>query len=350
MLKPMNKKRILYICANDGSDTRVNKEILTYSKKYSVDYLGIGSFSEKSYALEFCLSKYLIKGSHKSPFAILKLIIRLRKLLRNNVYSSIHVVDEQLFFFIIPFTKGQPSITLDIFDSYFLKINKPNEKLIVFKKYIYCSANKIIVTDNPRLKLLPVFAQKKAVVIPNVPFNIQYSPKIEDNEKLRLCYFGTLMKNRGSEFIFKLIKNKKVELLMAGWIGDEYTEKLMKMSNVKYLGVLKQHEINNILASLGDYLVAIYPTNNLNNIYASPNKIYDAIHTKTPIIINNGTKVSEFVKKNNTGIVFNNFDLIDADEYVEFLIASKNSFNFEQKMIQKFSWENYENILLNNFS
>jgi glycosyltransferase involved in cell wall biosynthesis len=345
----MDKKRILYISANDGSDTRINKEIITYSKKYIVDYLGIGSYSEKSYALEFCSIKHLIEGNHKSPKVILKLLIRLKQILKTNKYYSIHVVDEQLFCFLIPILKGYPRITLDIFDSFFLKINKPNEKFLWLKKYIYCFANRIIVTDNPRLKLLPRFAQKKAVVIPNVPFKIDYSSKNENNKKLRLCYFGTLLQHRGSEFLFKLIENKKIELLVAGWIGDEYTKKLLLKSNVKYLGVLKQHEINDILARDGDYLVAIYPTNNLNNIYASPNKIYDAIHTKTPIIINNGTKVSEFVKNNNTGIVFNNFDLTNSDEFIEFLIASKNSFNFEQKLIQKFSWENYENILLNKF-
>lgn len=345
------RKRILYIAANDASDTRINKEIKTYSKNYIVDYLGIGNYSENSYALELCTFKYLVSGSHKSPFVIIKFLYKLKKLLKKYKYFSIHVVDEQLFFFLIPILKGSSNITLDIFDSIFLKFNKPGDKLYYLKKYVYSHANRIIVTDNARLKLLPKFAQRKAIIIPNVPFEIKYPSKNKTyNTELTLCYFGTLLQNRGSEFLYNLLESKKVRLLVAGWLGDEYTKKLIRMDNVKYLGVLKQEQINNILAKDGDYLIAIYPTNNLNNIYASPNKIYDALHTKTPIIINDGTKVAKFVKKYNTGVVLNTTDITNIDNFIDFLIRSKYHYKFENDLIKKYSWENYEHTLNNKFN
>lgn len=37
------KKKILYLCINDGSDMRINKEIRTLNKRYDVVFLGVGT-------------------------------------------------------------------------------------------------------------------------------------------------------------------------------------------------------------------------------------------------------------------------------------------------------------------
>ena len=50
-----------------------------------------------------------------------------------------------------------------------------------------------------------------------------------------------------------------------------------------------------------------YEPSNQNNINASPNKIYDAIQTNTPIIINNEVKVAAFVKRKNIGVILDSF-------------------------------------------
>ena len=68
---------------------------------------------------------------------------------------------------------------------------------------------------------------------------------------------------------------------------------------------MHQREIFKILRTKIDYLICIYPCNNLNNIYASPNKIWEASILGVPLIINSEVKVSQIVKNENLGIVIN---------------------------------------------
>lgn len=83
-----------------------------------------------------------------------------------------------------------------------------------------------------------------------------------------------------------------------------------------------------------------------NNINASPNKIYDSIHTKTPVIINHDIIVSEFVRKMNTGFIV---DINAEANYIvlaEKLVKKKNNLSFTDTLISEYCWEKYENILL----
>ena len=240
------------------------------------------------------------------------------------------------------------ALVLDVFDSIFLKYNLPYNRAYFLKIIIYSLPRCIIVTDDRRLKLLPAFAQNKAIVMPNVPFLAKYPLKTKTNE-LVVCLFGTLVRDRGSEFALNMINaNPMIELVCAGWICDKYSEKLLSHPRVSYLGIMSQVESNNYLSKYGDYLLMIYPTNNLNNKYASPNKIYDAIHTKTPVIINSSIYVSSFVASTNIGVVVNDSRYIDYQELCSEIYCKRESFNsvFTESLKKKYSWNNYEDYYL----
>lgn len=340
------KNKILYLCANDGSDTRVSKEIETLSKSFDIFYLGVGKKSDLSFSLEQTHTNKLIAGSHKSLKTILILIINVIKLLSKNKFEKIHVVDEQFYIFFLPFLLGQ-KVVLDIFDSFFLKLNLPNNKFYVGKKIIYGFPKKIIVTDENRFGLLPKFAQKKSVVIPNVPKYQKYVKVTDDNRKLTICYFGSLHKDRGTFFLDELLSySEGVRVIAAGWLMDDYTKKFIKNDKVEYLGVMRQQQVNEILTNNGDYLLALYPVNNINNIYASPNKIYDGIQTQTPVIVNSEIIVSSFVKDNNFGFVIENMNDVNFKELIYELKKLKDTYNFDPETIKKYSWEMYEEKLL----
>ena len=170
---------------------------------------------------------------------------------------------------------------------------------------------------------------------------------LKNNDKgIVICYFGTLVKNRGSEFIYNLLlSNSDIDVVCAGWISDKYSEDLLRHQKVKYLGVINQEEANQYLSQYADYLLAIYPENNLNNLNASPNKIYDAIHAEVPVIINKNIKVSNFVLENNTGVVVDMHN-IDYPLLAKKLLNNKGLFSYDENLKNKFSWETTENILL----
>ena len=205
---------------------------------------------------------------------------------------------------------------------------------------------KILVTDENRNNLMPRFVLKKTSVLPNVPYKGKYIYGNSGSGNLTICYFGTLSRKRGSEFLNDIIKiNPEIRIIAAGWVVDTYTKNLISQDNVKFLGVKSQEEVNLILAQYGDYLLGVYPLNNLNNINASPNKIYDSIHTKTPIIINKGVKVSSFVRSNNIGYIVDDTNK-DMRKIVKDLILKKNGFTFSNKLIDKYCWENFEKVLI----
>ena len=343
----MQNNMILYICLNDGSDTRVTKEIITLNKKYDIFYLGIGKKSEVSFALKYTKNHKLINGNHKSVFTILNLIYKLLLLLLKKKFKKVYVVDEQLFFCLFPFLLNM-NVILDIFDSYFLKLNLPENKLYLIKKVIYGLPKKIIVTDENRFNLLPKFAQKKAIVIPNVPNFFKHNEKNISNDYLTICYFGSLHKDRGTNFLENLMAHDdQLKVIAAGWINDDYTKSFIENPRVNYLGIRRQSDVNTILAKEGDYLLSIYPLKNTNNIYASPNKIYDAIQTKTPVIINKEIIVSSLVEKLNIGYVIENFQCIDYGILINELKDKKKTYSFDDELIHEYTWEKYESKILN---
>ncbi|MGY6661059.1 MAG: hypothetical protein ACXIVO_01940 [Glycocaulis sp.] len=336
---------VLYISNNDGSDTRISKEIRTISKKYNIIFLGIGS-EISPFISKHLMGYRLARGRHNSPLAILKLLANVIFIRLTHKIHSAHIINEQLMTAIYPSLIGM-HIVLDIFDSIFLKLNAPNNKMFIWKAIIYGTSNSIIVTDGFRLKLIPHFAQKKAYVIPNVPLKQKFeSYNKNTRESIVIAYFGTLREDRGTSVAQRLLSHHPdIILLCAGWATDEQSIELIKHPQVRWLGAIPQDEANSIIAREANYILAIYPTSNLNNYYASPNKLYDAIHTRTPLICSDNIKVSDFIVDNNLGIAVGNEILNDGLALGIILKKCKNDFNIDAGMAEQYSWENFEKTL-----
>lgn len=338
----MNK--LLFISTNDGSDMRINKEIKTLSKKAEIYYLGVGSFGKNNYAEKYCKEFLLIQEKRNSTKAIYKQIKTFLKLKRKFRFNSIHIINEQLMIFFYPWLFKQ-YVVLDIFDSFFMKKNKPKNKWKFIKKIVYAPVNYIFVTDENRKGLMPDFIKNKMGVLENYPN--KYLGDIKKNtDKLTIFYNGSMNNSRGTEFLQKLIKNKNTKIIMAGWCTDDNTKKFTKEKNVDFRGVLKQLEASNIAATQAHYIMCCYEPSNQNNINASPNKIYDAIQTHTPVIINSEVKVSSFVKQENIGVILPSFSNYDINVVYNELVNKKDKFSFTKENANKYSWESIENKLL----
>lgn len=342
------KPKLLYLSGNDGSDMRISKEVKSLSKEFDVVYLGIGNSTEKSFCKDDCSFFKLVPGKLKSPMSLLFLAFSVLKLRFQNKFRSVHVVDEQLFILFQPFLIGL-HVVLDVFDSIFLKVNKPNNNWLALKYYTYAYPSAVIVTDNFRLHLLPDFVKCKTSVLPNVPFLDQeaYDTEKQSSETVRLALFGSLAEDRGSKFVKDLLDySPNFYCYAAGWCSDDFSKRLMHHERVEYLGVLKQSEANKFIARNADYVVCIYPINNYNNIYASPNKIYDSFQNKTPVIINRQVLVSKFVEDNLIGIV------VETDESVQEISLKleagvlNKDFSFPFSQARENSWDVYERRLI----
>jgi hypothetical protein len=339
----MAKKRLLYISTNDGSDTRINKEVNTLSKEFDIDFIGIG-FEGKTFAKSYCKNFYLINGPRKSLWSWIKLTSRVYSLSIIRNYHSIHLINEHLLLAMYPLCLFKYTV-VDLFDSFFLKISYRGWFVEFIRRVLFFPANKIVVTDYNRKSLMPSYTQKKVVVVENFP-NLVFFDQGRGSDKVVLFYTGWMGVGRGTMLVKALVERyDDIEVWMAGWFADEETKQLAENPRVKYWGVITQAE-NMRLAAQVDYILCVYAPIHENNINASPNKIYDAIQVQTPVIINQEVKVAEFVKEHHLGIVTPQFDIHSIDAFHSELIAKKGTFLFHEALKESYCWEKIEHKLL----
>lgn len=325
---------------------RINKELKTLSQEFEVTFIGVGESNAQSYARDYCKYFYLISGKRNRPITILKQLWLVTKLSFKK-YDSVHIINEQLMIFFYPLMFGK-HVVLDIFDSIFLMKNKSSNQLFLVKKFIYAPVDVILVTDNNRKALMPSFTQSKINVLENFPYKFKGRINTaKPQSPLTILYNGWLGKNRGTDFLLQLINvDSSLKIIMAGWFADETSRELANHPQVDYRGIMTQEDALTIAAQEADYILCVYAPNNENNINASPNKIYDAIQTQTPLIINSEVYISSFVRDNAIGIVIPDYNNFDAGELIKQLKQKKKEFHFSPSLIDAYNWENIEHVLI----
>lgn len=341
----MSKPALLYISINDGSDTRINKEIQTLATRFEVYYIGIGKSKEKAFVQRYCKYFQIVEGHHKSAVSLFKFYLLFLRLYFAHSFEAIHVINEQLLLIFYPFLFfRKKKIVLDIFDSIFLRSGRQMEWL---KNLTYHLPSVILVTDNNRKSLMPAKFQHKIIVVENYPYKYTGNVAKSDNtDKLVIFYNGSMSKARGTDMLQGLLHLSPATVVkMAGWIYDQETKELSLHPQVNYLGVVTQQESMKV-ASECDYILSVYEPKNENNINASPNKIYDAIQAQTPVIINREVKIADFVAKQRIGYVTDSFYTLNYEQLLHDLIRLKGSFTFSPALQHTYTWEAIEYKLL----
>ncbi len=339
---------LLYVCTNDGSDMRVNKEIKSLHKASNIIFIGIGE-TTNCYVTPYCTKIILVKGRRNSLLVFLKQIFYFVKMLVIKKIKTVHVINEPLYIFFYPFLFFKYTV-LDLFDSIFLKKNLTHKRFDWLKKLVYLPANKIIVTDENRYRLMPETLRSKCVILPNFPEYFQCSSIKEPSEELRILYNGWMGLNRGTEIVEGLLKTKlPVKIYMVGWFSDEYTRQLVTeySQNIEFLGVIPQRTALEIAKKRADYILCVYAPVNQNNINASPNKVYDALQTFTPLIINAEVKISSWVKDKGIGFILEQYNIKDYKGLFMDLNKAKGNFQFSEELKVVYTWQNVEKSLLN---
>jgi len=341
------KKKILLLISNNGTDSRFRKLVKSLNENGFMSHSLLASTKNESH--EFSNKKKLINSDTFSytrifygyknilfPFYIIFFLIYFRL----KGFKRLHVCDEQLLVF-VPYVKLLFSqVVLDIYDSMYLKF--PLAKFIIPQSVLHKLVHLIIVTDDQRFSLLPNQSKKKTVVIPNYPKKddiidlVALPKKIFNKNKITIGYFGSMVKDRGIEFMHNLLNYPEINVICGGWCYDEYSKNFINQNKVTYFGILEQSEVFRIIRTKVDYLISIYPYNNLNNIYASPNKIWEASILNIPLIINSEINISNFVKEQKLGLVIScqNTDYSQTFNYLK-------NYSHNPKKNETHFWEDY---------
>lgn len=212
----------------------------------------------------------------------------------------------------------------------------------IVKNFIYCfdwifmgASDHIIIPDENRKFYLGRWLSKKDVLILYntckdyaEEFIDANNSKIEVKEKVKIVYLGYLSASRAGEFLLDYsIKNSdKVDLVVAGDCNDQsLLEKICLNKYISYMGRVSHEKSLKIIAS-SDVVVLLYDPKVPVNVFAAPNKFYEAMCLSVPVIVPLNMALSDIVSKHNLGwtVAYGDYDQFDK---VIDCISSKNNYS-----------------------
>jgi len=168
--------------------------------------------------------------------------------------------------------------------------------------------------------------------------------KFNFEDKFVVSYCGGIIEGRGIESIIEAFaefqkETKKSVLLLAGSIEDNYQELLInqiKKSGINSNKVIFTGKLDNdtlmIYMSASDVTFALYSNVSLNNRMCSPNKVFDALHSKTYVITTKSFLTTDIVSKNNIG------EILHSINPNSILSALEECYNKRNNQINNESW------------
>jgi glycosyltransferase involved in cell wall biosynthesis len=170
----------------------------------------------------------------------------------------------------------------------------------------------------------------------------------KEEDVLTLVYTGPIVRNRGFQNIGAAIKDLNgVEFVIAGRVIDKtLLDQILKLSNVKYKGLLQYGDALALEAS-SDVMVILYDLKDQINNFAMPNKLFEAMMCGLPIITNIAPKL---VYELDCGIIVDYENVNQIRTAIIYLRDDKESRkrlgnNSHKAFLQKYSWAKMEQEL-----
>lgn len=151
--------------------------------------------------------------------------------------------------------------------------------------------------------------------------------EIIDFNKLRFGFVGAVRYNCLFNFAKVLIKNfPNFEFHFYGknnFFYEEQVDNLKKIGNIYFHGAFKAPiDFPEIYSNI-NFVVATYDVNGVNPRYAEPNKLYESIFFRTPIIVSSNSFLSEKVEKLNIGFSLDPWDEKDIIDKISIINREK---------------------------
>lgn len=275
-------------------------------------------------------------------------------------WDVLHAVnfDTYLFSIIVAKIKRKP-VVYDIFDFYgdvmegFLRPLISNLDNFTMK-----FADVIIIADDSRIYQIGQNIKNKIITINNAPEESLFwkNRKNKEDNEFKIFLGGKITGQRCTDLIISAIKDiENVQLIIKGYCGEKnYINKLLALTNdmknvsMDLSGVLYDEIIQNTLDA--DLTLALYDPGIPNNVYASPNKLFEAMASGIPIIVNENTSMANIVQKENCGVVIPYGDKESLIGAISCLkdnegLRKRLGYNGRKAYENKYNWKIMENRL-----
>ena len=180
------------------------------------------------------------------------------------------------------------------------------EKNMIEKTYLTVVTSPYFISDY-FVPLLNVRSDK-FLVIENKLFNPipELIEKEHENNKLRIGFFGLLRSQKAWELLYNLAAKHPnyIEIYIRGYLlnlGD-FEKKINELDNIKYDGEYKSPDDLAEMYGRIDISLIGNISNNMKNVnLALPNRYYESLHYRTPMIAHSNTAVARKIKQNAVG-------------------------------------------------
>lgn len=207
-------------------------------------------------------------------------------------------------------------VIFDVFDWYSSLMSAlPGVILFCFKWMERMSvrySDFLIICEPERRVQIPFdFPEEKMSILPNIPYFdddsfLQKDPQYQfDNGKLTFTYVGTFSWERYIDEIITLANEGLINLNIAGYGEPAVMDRLEEVKdspNIRYYGKV-DYKTAQIIMYNSDIVYAMYASVSPNNVFAAPNKYYEAMFLGKPLFTNTGTIVEKKIRNNGTGII-----------------------------------------------
>jgi hypothetical protein len=299
--------RVAIIHCNDGSDVRIGKICRSLSRTgYDTHFIGWDRWPRARKKIDLGGAERHVmvwetshgKGTLAGQFAFFAHSVRTLRRLKPDVVSC---VNEDCAFMLVPFRGVMfRHLVCDVFDAlvdrHSAKVWPAQLALRVVSEVARSRSDRLIATDETRRQRFGRHAGKVAVVenVPEDPgdalaFTLPTGPT-------KIYAAGCLTESRGLRQLIQAVEPLDgVEILSAGWPHDKYSSDVfLKHTKVSFRGILTAKE-SLALAAQCDAVFCYYAPTSINNLFASPNKVYDAMNVGRPVLINREVHLASWV-------------------------------------------------------
>lgn len=236
-----------------------------------------------------------------------------------------------------------------------------------YEKYVIKRMDHIsVVVEESKNRLVAMGTdEKKVSIISNTPDKYFVSQKIDSNivdfyrGKFVLLYHGNLGKKRGIERILDVINRIKdripnILLLVLGGNQKDIIEICSYANNlgvghmVEFKGKVEYYELPSYISACE---IGIIPHIMCEHTESTiPNKLFDYMALKKPILSSNVTPIKRIIDQSNAGEVFKWNDIDDLENKLLLLIDDKNKRilygeNGHKAYMEKYNWEQDELVV-----